>query len=121
MSYCRWSSDNWRCPLYCYESDSGYVTHVAANKVVGDIPEEPSIALLRDGAFAEYAAKHKVVMDFLSTAKRAPLCLPHDGVTFTDPDLPSFLATVIMLRDAGYAVPEWLISDIRDEIAETGA
>jgi DNA repair photolyase len=30
MSYCRWSSDYFNCDLYCYESNSGYETHVAA-------------------------------------------------------------------------------------------
>ncbi len=30
MSYCRWSSDNTNCDLYCYEDCSGgFTTHVA--------------------------------------------------------------------------------------------
>lgn len=34
MSYCRWSSDNWKCDLYCYEDANGYITHVADNRIV---------------------------------------------------------------------------------------
>lgn len=31
MSYCRWSSDNWKSDVYVYEGD-GYVIHVAARR-----------------------------------------------------------------------------------------
>lgn len=30
MSYCRWSASDPRCDLYCYESEEGWTTHVAA-------------------------------------------------------------------------------------------
>jgi len=34
VAYCRWSSANWRCDVYCYASVSGFwVTHVANNRV----------------------------------------------------------------------------------------
>ena len=29
MAYCRWSSEDYQCDLYCYESKEGYVTKVA--------------------------------------------------------------------------------------------
>jgi len=29
MSYCRWSSDDNKSDVYCYESNSGHVIHVA--------------------------------------------------------------------------------------------
>jgi hypothetical protein len=32
MSYCRWSTDNFNCDFYCYESDEGFVTHIAAKR-----------------------------------------------------------------------------------------
>lgn len=32
MSYCRWSSDNFNCDLYCYESDFGFETHLASGR-----------------------------------------------------------------------------------------
>jgi len=35
MSYCRWSSDNWQCDLYCYDDISGGITtHVAGYRCV---------------------------------------------------------------------------------------
>jgi hypothetical protein len=34
MSYCRWSSDNYNCDLYCFEHVDGYYqTYVAGNRV----------------------------------------------------------------------------------------
>ena len=41
MSYCRWSSDDFRCDLYIYESAAGFVIHVAANRVEWDPPTSP--------------------------------------------------------------------------------
>jgi len=32
MSYCRWSSNNFNCDLYCYHSDWGFETHVAGGR-----------------------------------------------------------------------------------------
>ena len=56
MSYCRWSSDNWKCDLYCYEDVSGGITtHVAGNRIVGDIPEAPlSLLGKTEGHYYDY-------------------------------------------------------------------
>lgn len=32
MSYCRFSSDNFTSDFYCYESESGYVIHLAGSR-----------------------------------------------------------------------------------------
>ena len=39
MSYCRWSTDDFACDLYCYESAAEYVTHVksGATFIDGDL------------------------------------------------------------------------------------
>lgn len=29
MSFCRWSSDDWACDVYAYESEEGFIIHVA--------------------------------------------------------------------------------------------
>lgn len=120
MSYVRWSSDNWRSDVYAYGVTDGFVTHVASNRVVGDIPTGPSQDLIRDGQVDEWVRQYKAVMDFLDTAEREPIGLPFDGESFYDPDLTSFLARLIMLRDAGYNVPDHVIADVQDEISQTG-
>lgn len=41
MSYCRWSSDDFQCDVYCYEADEGFIIHVAVSRPVlkdGDLP-----------------------------------------------------------------------------------
>ena len=42
MSYCRFSSDNYACDVYVYESCyGGFDVHVASSRYVGDIPKLP--------------------------------------------------------------------------------
>lgn len=118
MSYCRWSSDDFKCDLYCYESDRGYTTHVAGNRVVGDVPHLDWTILTADSGAQEFADQYKKQMDWLETAKREPIGLPHAGESFYDPDLESFLATVTMLRDEGYHVPTHVLDTIREEILD---
>jgi len=40
MSYCRWSCDLHRSDLYVYESQEGWVSHVAGRRLNVDPPEE---------------------------------------------------------------------------------
>jgi len=40
MSYCRFSSNNWDCDVYVYESGYvGFVTHVASRRIQGMVPK----------------------------------------------------------------------------------
>ena len=117
MSYCRWSSNNWDCDLYCYGSAQGYTTHVANNRINGDIPKE-DWQLLYDGKTDEFMVQHNAQMKFLETCTRSPIGLPLDGKTFNDPDLESFLARVLALKAMGYHVPDHVAEAIREEITE---
>lgn len=118
MSYCRWSSDNWRCDLYCYEdSQGGFTTHVAGRRIVGDIPKEPELKLINGELPENFMAEHQAVMRFLDTAERQPIGLPFDGESFNDPDLESFLQRVTDLREVGYNVPDHVFDEIREEMA----
>lgn len=116
MSYCRWSSDNWKSDVYCYANVSGaWTTHVAGMRVVGDIPQvdwglwhsDP------DKMWEQYEAQHK----FLEDCKRAPIGLPQDGETFDDAGPPEMLERLLWLRGLGYNVPETALEELREEIA----
>lgn len=121
MSYCRWSSNNWDCDLYCYADVSGgFTTHVARNRIDGDIPKE-DMRLLRDGKVDEFMAQHNAQMKFLETCTRSPIGLPFDGQTFNDPDEEAFLARLLQLRLAGYRFLDYVLDDVRDEIKERDA
>jgi len=89
MSYCRWSSDDFRCDLYCYaDIGGGYTTYVAKVRFLG--------------------ADH---------SQTVAIGLPHDGETFNDPDLPSLLTRIMSLVALGYHAPAYTIQRIRAEIA----
>ena len=118
MAYCRWSSMNWRCDIYCYQHvDGGYTTHVASNRVLGDIPAEPSWDLIQTNQ-EQWVIEHKAVMDFLETCKRERIGLLHDGETFNDPDLETFRARLMDLRAAGYVFPDYVLEEIDEEMKE---
>lgn len=114
MSYCRWSSDDWKCDLYCYESVGDfYAVHVASNKTVPDPPLVPNILTTPN---EEWLSAYRAQMAFLETAERFNLGLPYDGQSFQEPDLESFRARVVMLREAGYRCPDYVLEMIDDEI-----
>jgi hypothetical protein len=106
LSYCRWSSDDFQCDLYCYEDCAGgFTTHVAANRPVGDIPRTPGWsmdAMNAPGWAEEMAAASKRQHEFLMSCQRQPIPLAHAGETFNDPTLLAFLARVMMLKGLGY-------------------
>lgn len=116
MSYCRWSSDNWKCDVYCYEDVSGgWTTHVAASKRKGvpeaNFPEEDT-----EEGKAKWAAEMKAKMDFLKDAPLIPIGLPHYGESFNDGSLEAFKARLTMLKGVGYNVPPYVFETIDDEI-----
>lgn len=117
MSFCRWSSDNWRCDVYSYEDCAGgFTTHVAGNRIEGEIPEVPNML---DVDNKTWLKAHQKQMDFLKTAEHKPIGLPCDGETFNDPDLLSFLTRLKDLKEMGYNVPPWVIEEVQAELNQT--
>ena len=120
MSYCRWSSDNFNCDLYCYEDASGgWTTHVAGNRTVEKAPELSDVLpLTTEEGIAAWVAARKVQSDWLMTAERRPIGLPNDGKTFNDPTLEDFRERIVGLIAEGYRVPDYVLTRIDEEIAE---
>jgi len=125
MSYCRWSSDDFQCDLYCYEDcTGGWTTHVARNKLVPKEPLPPKIAWKKGAgkkAADAWVARHNRVNEILKKARRVNLKLPLAGESFNDPTLEKFLERVISLRAIGYRCPDSLIEIIFEEIKEAEA
>lgn len=114
MSYCRWSSNNFDCDLYCYEDcHGGFTTHIAGNRHVGEIPK---LLPWHKTPSEEWFARYEAQRAWLDTCERQPIGLPHDCETFNDPDLPSLLARVQNLRALGYHCPDWVDDIIRSEM-----
>jgi hypothetical protein len=133
MSYCRWSSDNWHCDLYCYEdTDGGITTHVADNRIVGDIPKANLYETLLDSEkvvdqvmdrlterkIKDYMEAQQRQSKFLRTCKHKKIGLPHDGETFNDPDYESFLERLLHLREVGYKFPDYVIKTVKEDIED---
>ena len=115
MSFCRWSSDDFRCDVYAYKSDAGFIVHVAKSMVLGDIPRVPFILDVENDVFLKaYKAQH----EFLETAERKNIGLPHDGETFQYDSLPEMLGGLRDLKNKGYRIPDWVFKEILREITE---
>ena len=114
MSYCRFSSDNWASDIYCYESDAGFVIHVAGNRVKGDVPVLPEF---ESRTLQLFTQAYEVQMAFLESAERQEIGGPHDGESFHTSDAMGCLSCLMMLREARYWVPQGAIDAIREEAA----
>lgn len=122
MSYCRWSSMDFKCDLYCYEDvRGGWTTHVAGNKVVSPVISDAPIRLLLNGGWLGmrlYTWWHNLHMWTVGHGKRKPLGGPYAGASFNDSDLYAFKARLRMLRSAGYRFPDYVLQSVDDEIDE---
>ena len=115
MSYCRWSTDDFACDLYCYEDvRGGYTTHVAGNRALGDIPKLPA-ELSADNAEV-FSDTLNAQCKFLDACEREDITLPHAGETFNDPTLETFRARLVSLRDLGYHFPDSVLEKIDQKI-----
>lgn len=144
MSYCRWSSMNWRCDVYVYESCSGgWMTHVAGRRrAVPPIPDLPLSLVPNFGGtwnqetrefdyptrwrkvaarmfFGFWAWWHnRIHMGSLHLIPLRPIGLPHDGESFND-DTPGECAERLQrLRQLGYIVPQRTIDALLAEDAD---
>jgi hypothetical protein len=123
VSYCRWSTDDFRCDLYCYQDVSGgWTTHVASSRYVGEgrPHEDWSLILKGEEDAAEFWRQHAALEAWLDKAKHESIGLPYDGATFHDYTLEGFLDLLITLKEAGYCFPDHVIDDVREEIREEG-
>lgn len=120
MSYCRWSTDNFKCDIYAYQSDNGYEIHVAANRYVGEPPKvDYSLITKKDYTEEdkqEYLRQEKIRRDWMDKAERKNIELPYAGESFTCPDLETFLEQMIELKTVGYNFPDGVLETIKEEM-----
>lgn len=146
MSYCRWSSDHFECDVYVYEGHR-WVTHVAGRRRKNKLPDAIKAMYPRfdsENFVSEYmAAKsaenewiksqpHKTVMAkstdgtavamyFLADSEFQALPAPHAGRTY-EHDSPGECADwLLVLREAGFNVPQHAVDALREEQAEMNA
>jgi len=126
MSYCRWSTNNFRCDLYCYENtEEEFIIHVAGRRRVFKDQDLPYpnvdfwdlVNLSEDEAKKEYF-KIKENHQWVHSQPLVKIGLPHDGKSFHEPDLESFLCRLLELKEIGYMFPDEVIETVRQEIKD---
>lgn len=114
MSFCRWSSDDFHCDLYCYEDCyGGFTTHIAVYRVLGKVPKIPFIL---DVTLEEFMKAQTAQHAFLEKAKRKRIDLPYTGESFNDSTLEAFYERLQWLREIGYKFPDYVLSSVLEEI-----
>lgn len=120
MSYCRWSSNDFRCDVYVFESSEGWETMVACRRhLVPDADIPPPINFLEDTS--GYMSRERRVREMIETAGYAAIGLPHDGECFLDCSPGECADRLEGLQALGYRVPGYAIDALREEQAERDA
>lgn len=116
MSYCRWSSDNFKSDVYCYESAQGYVIHVANTRIVDPLPRNPYDVndFLNDPLWVTLL-RNKVWQQAFDKAKREDINLPHAGKTIFSNSPAACALKLMELQVLGYYVPQYAIDTLVDE------
>jgi len=119
MSYCRFSSDDWRSDAYVYESQEGWVVHVAAKRGRVPIPG-PDMAALIDGRITSEQAAEQMAVMYAMIESRELVAIDHPLAgamrTFGDPaECADWLET---LSAEGFHVPAHVVPTLREEAAE---
>jgi hypothetical protein len=117
MSYCRFSTDDFQCDVYVYESCmGGWQCHVAGLKYVFKEPLPPEVSFDQEH-MAEWLERHQKVSAMLDHETMVPLGVPHvdDFITATPGEMADRLE---QMRAMGYRVPQRAIDALREEQAE---
>lgn len=129
MSYCRFSSDNWRSDVYCYEAEEGYVIHVAKyRKVIQPIPDlvgtwfwywvgDCEWEWVKRFGYRLISWWHNQIhARSLRLIPLRPIHLPKDGETFGYDSAKDCFNRLLALRGIGYYIPQSAIESLREEI-----
>lgn len=122
MSYCRWSSNDFRCDVYVYGAvGGGFQIHVATRRIVYKAPIPPEVPLPDSDEGPEFDAwqgRLKTMNRMRDEADRVKIGLPHDGETFSHETPGECADQLEALRTLGYIVPQYAIDQLRREQSE---
>lgn len=118
MSYCRWSDDDFKCDVYCYEDLSGmWITCVAGKRLDFTGAELPPPVVYSDDPEG-WARRRSEVTNIVKTLPLAEIDLPRAGSVMRDPAPAEAAGTLETLREIGYNVPQYAIDALREEADE---
>ena len=115
MSNCRWSTDSFRCDVYCYESEEGFVIHVAGRRHGLPADDEgPPFSLIREGKGEEYMRLQKEFSDRMSASEWTTINHPDAGRTFRLDTESEMYDKLVELSDAGFNVPQHVLDSLAE-------
>ncbi len=122
MSYCRLSSDNGYCDIYCYESVYGGIEiHVASRRQPEGCPTDPWELLVSDNDKPDYEAyknAEKTKRDWLESITYEELNLPSAGKSFNCCSYSEAAEKLLELREEGLNVPQYAIDALLEDAKE---
>ena len=115
MSYCRFSSDNWKSDVYVYEGSNGFNIHVAGMRYTTEIPKVlPYSEVSHDEWFASYQKQ----MEVIQKAESKKIGGIYDGEAFVFDDAQSTIDKLQDIKEHGYNVPQFAIDSLQEEISD---
>ena len=119
MSYCRFSSDNFQCDMYCYPTASGdYTLHIAATRYPEPSPPWPhkdTEELWQEYTTAIEAWRKNGLTNMVK------IDLPHAGETRRYKTLIDLRADLILFKGMGYRIPDSAFEHIDQELKDDEA
>jgi hypothetical protein len=103
--------------VYAYESEAGYIVHVAQYKTVYSEPLPPHVEFEPHFAKA-WLDRHRAVSELHDRSDKVLIDLPYAGESFREDSLEALLERLKRLREIGYRVPEFAIMVVENEIWE---
>lgn len=120
MAFVRWSSDNGRSDVYCYENVNGsWTTHVAGRKPV-DIesrPPDPDWRVAQSSP-GQWVRENAAVTAWYEGRDYKAIGLPCDGATFDDAGPKEMVERLKSLKAMGYHVPESVFEVLASEVED---
>lgn len=117
MSFCRFSSDDYRSDFYAFESAEGYELYIARNRVIWDPPPSAMAEEALRLPPGEWTEMHRVYMDALNTAPRELIDHPAAGAHFLFDSLRQLRNKIAELSEQGLHAPGWLLPELDLEIS----
>lgn len=116
MSYCRFSSDDYKSDIYVYENmQNKFSIHLAGNRIIEEVPKIPAWGTTTEKEFFEAQKKQS---DFMLNTTHEKIELDGAGDSF-EVDTPGECAEMlIMFRDRGFHIPLGVIETLLEEQKE---
>lgn len=111
MSYCRWSTDDFQSDVYVYESDSGFMIHVAAaHPIMKNLPPKVDLTDYRN-----WRERYDKVSQILKNAPREPIDEQYAGRSFIYSTAKECAEELQKMQAVGVYVPDGVIESLFGE------